>query len=291
VFIYDWYWYDRRPFLEQCLNDGYLKARNNDKVKFYLMWANHDANSLWDKRLSDDEATVIWDGKVDNDEFIYLSDRVIDKYFKLPNYYKIDGKPVFQIYDVVNFINGYGGFEQAREALDGFRRRAVAAGLDGLWVMATIWQDAYINLSGVDGSEKPTAKDAVKALGFDGMTHYQYVHFANVMQDYAAVMPEVIREWERLDSSFDIPYYAHVSMGWDCNPRFGKKLMPHIMTNCTPEEIKKALVSAKAYTDAHPGQTPLITLNSWNEWTETSYLQPDDLYGYGYLEAVKYVFG
>ena len=35
---------------------------------------------------------------------------------------------------------------------------------------------------------------------------------------------------------------------------------------------------------------PLITINSWNEWTETSYLQPDNLYGYGYLEAVKRVF-
>jgi len=25
-------------------------------------------------------------------------------------------------------------------------------------------------------------------------------------------------------------------------------------------------------------------------WTETSYLQPDDVYGYGYLDAVKHVF-
>ena len=40
----------------------------------------------------------------------------------------------------------------------------------------------------------------------------------------------------------------------------------------------------------HPGQPPLITINSWNEWTESSYLEPDDLYGYGYLEAVKRVF-
>ena len=45
VFIYDWYWYDNRPFLEQCLDNGFLKARNKDKMKFYLMWANHTATS------------------------------------------------------------------------------------------------------------------------------------------------------------------------------------------------------------------------------------------------------
>ena len=38
VFIYDWYWYDRMPFLEGCLDNGYLKASNNDRVKFYIMW-------------------------------------------------------------------------------------------------------------------------------------------------------------------------------------------------------------------------------------------------------------
>ena len=47
---------------------------------------------------------------------------------------------------------------------------------------------------------------------------------------------------------------------------------------------------AKAYADSHPDQPPLITLNSWNEWTESSYLEPDDLYGWGYLDAVKRVF-
>ena len=52
----------------------------------------------------------------------------------------------------------------------------------------------------------------------------------------------------------------------------------------------KINTDAKEYVDTHNLPAALITINSWNEWTETSYLQPDNLYGYGYLEAVKKVF-
>ena len=289
VFVYDWYWYDRRPFLEQCLNDGYLKARNNHKVKFYLMWANHDALSIWDFRLSDENDVIIWEAKVNHGEFVEMSERLIEQYFRLPVYYRIDNKPVFQIYDIATFIKGLGGMKPARAALDDFRGRAVAAGLPGLWLQATLWGDNSLNLSGVDGSDKASVHEAVTALGFDGMTHYQYVHFANVSQDYAAVMPAVIREWKRVSEAYGIPYFPHVSLGWDNNPRHAS-LRPEIMTGCTPGEIAKAFKAAKSFVDAHPNQAPLITVNSWNEWTEASYLQPDDLYGYGYLEAIRDVF-
>ena len=54
--------------------------------------------------------------------------------------------------------------------------------------------------------------------------------------------------------------------------------------------VPMKVIAAKEYVDTHDLPAPLITINSWNEWTETSYLQPDDLYGYGYLEAIKRVF-
>ena len=72
VFIYDWYWFDRRPFLEQCLDNGFLKAENRDRMKFFVMWANHNANYVWDKRNSDLPnawETIVWRGDVDRKEF------------------------------------------------------------------------------------------------------------------------------------------------------------------------------------------------------------------------------
>ena len=288
VFIYDWYWYDRRPFLENCLNDGFLKADNCEDMKFYLMWANHDAGYTWDKRISSQLDEVIWEGSQPRAEFERAMKRVIEKYFTRPNYYTIDGKPVFMIYEVANLVRGLGGIEATQDAFKWFREECVRHGLPGLHLQFTMWSVESSNLSGVDGGRDLPASH-YSTLGFDSATHYQYCHFADIDRSYADVIPDVVAEWEKLDASLDVPYFAHVSVGWDNNPRFNT-FRPGILRDCTPENIEKALRLAKEYTDNHPDQPPLITINSWNEWTETSYLQPDDLYGYGYLEAIRRVF-
>lgn len=60
------------------------------------------------------------------------------------------------------------------------------------------------------------------------------------------------------------------------------------MKNNTPENVEKALCLARDFADKTG--VNLITINSWNEWTETSYLLPDNVNGTGYLDAVKKVF-
>jgi hypothetical protein len=41
---------------------------------------------------------------------------------------------------------------------------------------------------------------------------------------------------------------------------------------------------------ADPRGPRILTINSWNEWTEGSYLEPDARNSTGYLEAIKQVF-
>ena len=288
VFIYDWYWYDGRPFLENCLNNGFLKAANRNDMKFYIMWANHNAGYTWDYRISGGEDVSIWRGAVDERQFREIGKRWIEKYFPLENYYRIDGKPVVSIYDMGNYINGLGGIDNTVRNMNWLREEALAAGLGGVHFQMVKWGDISLNLSGVDGGIVKVAPQLVKKLGFDSMTHYQMAHFTDVSRDFEAIIPDVEKEWQRVRNDYDIPYYPHISLGWDNNPRF-KGFRPQIVTNNTPENVKKLLLKAKEFSDDNGG-VPLITINSWNEWTETSYLEPDSVNGYGYLNAVRDVF-
>ena len=289
VFIYDWYWYDNRPFLENCLRDGYLKARNNDLVKFYIMWANHNVYHTWNIELSsvpELEKDLVWTGSVGFDVFKDLVQRWINAYFAHPSYYKIDSKPVFMLYDIKRFILGLGGPDGARKALDYFRTETEKAGFPGLHLQIVMNSTDQLDYHGQWGGE---AGDIYAMLGFDSAVHYQMKAITDMNRDYSEIIKATKEEYDRMDTLEGVTYFPHVSLGWDNNPRF-RTFQPCVTTGNTPEKVEIAMRQAKDYVDSHDLPAPLVIVNSWNEWTETSYLQPDTLYGYGYLEAVKRVF-
>lgn len=120
TFLFDWYWYDGKPFLEEAINEGFLAAKNNEKANFYIMWANHDVpGNMWNHyRYKTD--SLIWEGKVDWENYKIVVDRVINNYFKRPNYLKIDNKPVFSIYHLTNLVKSFNGLEGTRDSFGVF---------------------------------------------------------------------------------------------------------------------------------------------------------------------------
>ena len=95
------------------------------------------------------------------------------------------------------------------------------------------------------------------------------------------------------DEYADIPVFPTVSIGWDDTPRFPDKGEKDVTRwNHNPEVFRQYLQIAKEYADSHSkGQPRFVLINAWNEWVEGSYLLPDKVNGFGYLEAVRSVFG
>ena len=95
------------------------------------------------------------------------------------------------------------------------------------------------------------------------------------------------------------PYFPNVTVGWDSTPRacqtdnyrLGTYPFTSVIVNNTPEAFKAALESARDFAAANllPARR-IVTVNSWNEWTEGSYLEPDTVNGMAYLDAVRDVF-
>ncbi len=285
VFIFDWYWYDNQPFLEEALNRGFLGAGNNNQIRFFIMWANHDAPTIWDIERSH-EYKVVWPGAVDRETFDIAMDRLTERYFGHPSYYTIDGKPVLSIYELGTLVEGLGGIDATRDALDSLRARVQEAGFPGLHLQAILWGNIPESMSTVPGDRRATQDNTIRALGVDSLTNYQWVHYVNPSGSYRDWGETAIASWQKWAGEFSVPFFPHVSVGWDNNPRF-KAFMENTIADATPDLFGKFLRRAMAFVDEGELSPRLVTVNSWNEWSEGSYLEPDTTYGMGYLEAVR----
>lgn len=295
--IFDWYWYDDGPYLNRCLDEGYLQAANNRDVRFCCMWANHDWVDIHPAKLHDPHQ-LLYSGRVTPDTFERMTDLFVRRYFGHPSYFLVDGAPYFSIYDLTRLLESFGGVDQTRAAFDRFRLKARVAGFPDLHLNAVVWGQAI--LPGETSSADPV--DLVQRLGFDSVTSYVWVHHhaLDVFPEtsYAAMRDGYLAYWDEAERTFDLPYYPNVTVGWDSSPRtvqtdtfsnVGYPFTP-VMAGGSPDAFRDALMICRKRLDERGGPR-ILNINAWNEWTEGSYLEPDTQSGMRYLEAIRDVFG
>ncbi len=297
VFIYDWYWYDGSPFLENGLN-AFLKAPNSQRMKFAIMWANHDIDDLWDKTVpikcadKNGKVNIRARAKVSIDEF---KNTLVPRWlelFKKPNYYKINGKPLFQVFDPNNLSKSLGGEKGVSEAFEYFEKQARDAGFAGV--------EFQCQSSSLRNDKRAKF---LKDCGYDGIFVYHWLErnpfsgsyshdYSNMKDlDYKIWGEEAMSNYEDLAKKYPQFYFcANVTCGWDTNPRFPKDVYVPVATNNTPERFEAFLHRAKLWTNNATNASKLIVINSLNEWTEGSYIEPDEENGYGFLNAIANVF-
>lgn len=297
-FLFDWYHYEDGPFLERCLEQGFLKARNVARMNFGLMWANHDWSNVHPMSRAFGKE-LLYPGRVSPNMFRFITDLITDRYFLHPSYLKIDGCPYFSVYDLAKFVEIHGSVEATRKAMDEFRERVRAAGFPDLHFNVVAWGKPVLP------GEKVIRDlpQLIAALGFDSVTSYVWIHHVGLDQTpftpFQKVLEKYLQVWNRMEEEYDIPYFPNVTMGWDNSPRtlqsdIWEPLPESTFSNCiggnTPDAFRGALEVFRERLSRRAGPN-LFSINAWNEWTEGSYLEPDQVTGMGYLEAIAKVFG
>ena len=298
VMLFDWYYYAEGMFLERCLNDGYLKAPNRGRLKFALMWANHDWYDLHPAKWSGNK--LLYSAAVTPESFRTMCDRVIRDYFPHENYWRLDGKPYFSIFRPSELIRTMGGIEAARDALQWFRNRGKEAGFGGVHINVMANVDFGLFAQGELGS----VGEVLKVLGVDSATHYNWLDLAGLesfpSNTYESFMRNGTGRWEEMDRTLPCPYLPNVTTGWDTTPRlcgtdiYAKADFPWVGTvvGNTPALLEQGLRKAKDFLAGEStSKHKVVTINAFNEWTEGCYLEPDAETGMARLEAIRNVFG
>ncbi len=300
AFIFDWYYYDDGPYLEGALDEGFLKARNNNRIRFALMWANHDWYDIQGYNPAE-PIKLLYPGKIKSQTWETITDLVISRYFKHPSYWKIDGKPYFSIYEMQLFLNSFGTVQAAREALDQFRKKAEQAGFPGLHINAILW--GLPNLPG--GTTPADWSKLCEELKLDSLTGYTWVHHGALnygtfpVSDYVWGRDRYLGFLDGALKNYPVPYFPNTTINWDNSPRAhpdadwsrpAAHVVNPVMQGNTPAAFKEATQMIIQRLLASSVEPKVMTINAWNEWPEGSCLEPEQEYGYGYLEAVRELF-
>ncbi len=262
----------------------------NDKdidMKFFFSWANHDFLKQWfngDGRLL--RRQEYGTEKEWENHYKYLS-----QFFNDSRYIKIDGKPVFVIYDVFH-IHCF------NEMMLMWDRLAKQDGFKGIYIIAT---KSNTNLKSLDLLEK---KWINKVFVFEPMNYrsngkngnYVYITYRRIKTVLIRLNNKYFSK-KSLQEKFSInkAYRAICSRrmmkdelygfftDWDNTPRYREKSIVFWGASVELFEYYFNIVYKKSCNE----KKEFLFINAWNEWGESAYLEPDKLNKYRYLEAIK----
>lgn len=267
-FCYYLYWFSGHRLLETPLDN--MLADPSLDFPFCVCWANENWSRRWDG-LDHDLLMVQNYSEEDDIEFI----KNIAKYLKDSRYIKIDGKPMLLIYRP-NL------FPDMKKTVKRWRDWCKQNGVGDIYLVypqsfETVDPSEYDFDAACEfppnNSQPPKIIDQVECLSDD---------FEGMIFDWRVFL-------ERSDNYDKKPYkfFRSATPSWDNTAR--KKNKGMIFHNSCPKLFTKNLVNAFSETIRANDNSDerLVFINAWNEWAEGAYLEPDQRYGYAWLQAVK----
>ncbi|HJL20095.1 MAG TPA: glycoside hydrolase family 99-like domain-containing protein [Sandaracinaceae bacterium LLY-WYZ-13_1] len=282
AFVYGFFWCRGKRVFQDALDHGFLGSELGRSTPFAVMWANRMPRRVLPVRRADrpviDEARLV---RSDVDDFVALVATLAERYFAREHYLRVGGEPYFSIFDATFFLREL-GLEAAAEAIAKARAWLAAHGFGGM------------HLAAIDPNAEVIGRLA--DVGFDSVTHYVFLPDwkGPRLQDYDAYARLRATQWDDYAARSGLPYVPSVAPGWDASPRAadfgrerpGKYPWSPVVVGEHPERFHDAMARAVRYAERTRPDEPLAFVASLNEWSEGHYLEPDERFGTGWLEAI-----
>jgi hypothetical protein len=265
-----YYWFAGKILLDLPIR--YMLERGKPDFPFCICWANENWTRRWDGLEND---ILIGQQHSPEDDLAFLHH--IESILLHKNYIRVEGKPLLIVYQPSFLPDAQATAERWREAF-----RARGHGEIFLAAAQTFEYRSPPHEYGFDAViQFPPHTAIAPVLGLaKGLDR----SFGGHVYDYNQTKWSFIYELSEMSSSRRI--YPGVMPSWDNTARRQKK--SSIWINSSPESYYDWLLQVSSFlrkTKAHDDK--LVFINAWNEWAEGCHLEPDQTFGYSWLNATR----
>ncbi len=270
-FCFYYYWFSGgEKIMEKPLNN-WLEDKNID-FPFMLFWANEDWTNTWGAQA--DIGTKTYSAKMKPEDIEKFAMDILP-FLKDERYIKVDGRPHLTIYQAKRdpylreFIEGVGDLVQKSGLKKPYISLVFPDDFDQNFDPRDFGADAAVEF----GSHLKIMPDDIPA----SVTNRKLMNPLARVTEYD--MDKFInQETFVYDTSY--PVFKGVMTHFDNTAR---KIYSGAQIFSIPPNLYKSWLSKVI----KKSETEQIFITAWNEWAEGMHLEPDQRYGYAYLQATK----
>ena len=272
-FCYWHYWFAGRRLLERPFAE--VVASGRPRLPICLAWANTSWLAEWYESSRRPIIEQTYPGREDYVRHF----EALRSAFEDDRYLRVGGRCLFVVWRPEDLPNPV-------EFTDCWRELASRAGLSGFYFVgfrsekewdpighgfdaASVFPRSVLGDYEQRGLVSLLRRSGLSRLPGIGPERIPYESFAR--RSLAAGMSET-----------SIPC---VMSNWDNTPRWGRR--GQVFVGATPDLFASHLKEAARQVETRPAEERLVFLRSWNEWAEGNYVEPDDRFGRGWLEAIR----
>jgi GT2 family glycosyltransferase len=268
-FCFYFYWFGGKVLLDLPIR--HMAEKGEPDFPFCLCWANENWTRRWDGRDGD---VLISQNHSPEDDLGFI--KRIEPMLLKKNYIRVGGKPMLLVYRPSLFPDPAATAERWRTY---FRRRG----------------HGELHLAMV----RSFSEFKSEFYGFDAVVQFPpHCHatpitslvrgvdpaFRGYIYDYSEIRRKFLDEIRHVPPG--LVAYPGVMPSWDNTPR--QLSRSTIWLNSCPEAYFEWLSAATELVRARPkADDRFLFINAWNEWAEGCHLEPDEKFGYAWLNATS----